>query len=99
MSNPKKLVGYVIGVAMQKTAKVRVDRYVKHPKYKKYIKRSKNYLVHDPKEEAELGDKVEIVETRPISKNKHFKLSKILEKAPSVEAKVEDEKELLEENV
>jgi len=74
----KKLTGTVIGVSSAKTAKVRVARFVKDKKYKKYIKKAKNYLVHDPKETAKTGDKVEIVETRPVSKKKHFILHKIL---------------------
>lgn len=57
---------------MKDTATVEVERYVKHPKYKKYMRRAKKYLVHDPGNTAQVGQKVEIRETRPISKRKHF---------------------------
>ena len=57
---------------MMDTAKVAVARYVQHPKYKKFIKQVKIYLVHDPKNTASVGDKVVIRETRPISKRKNF---------------------------
>ncbi|OGG60946.1 30S ribosomal protein S17 [Candidatus Kaiserbacteria bacterium RIFCSPHIGHO2_02_FULL_49_16] len=57
---------------MKDTVTVQVDRYVKHPKYKKYMKRSKKFLVHNPGNTAVIGEKVIIRETRPISKNKHF---------------------------
>lgn len=70
----KTLRGTVVGTAMQDTAKVAVARYVQHPKYKKFIKQMKNYLVHDKGNTAEVGDKVVIRETRPISKSKHFVL-------------------------
>ncbi|KKW44213.1 MAG: 30S ribosomal protein S17 [Parcubacteria group bacterium GW2011_GWA2_56_21] len=59
---------------MKDTAVVRVDRYVKNAKYKKYFVRSKKYLVHDSGNTAQVGDKVTIVATKPISKRKHFKL-------------------------
>ena len=57
---------------MKDTATVLVERYVKHPKYKKYLRKSKKYLVHDPGNTSQVGEKVEIRETRPISKRKHF---------------------------
>ena len=68
----KTLQGVVVKTAMKDTATVLVDRYVKHPKYKKYLRRSKKYLVHDVGNTAKVGDKVVIKETRPISKRKHF---------------------------
>lgn len=68
----KTLRGTVVGIAMDKTAKVAVTRYVRHPKYKKFIKQVKKYLVHDEENTAHVGDKVVIRETRPISKNKSF---------------------------
>ena len=75
----KILKGKVIGTAMQDTAKVLVTRYVKHPRYKKYIKIHKKYLVHDKGNKAKEGDIVEIKESRPISKRKRFMLYKILQ--------------------
>lgn len=68
------LSGVVTKAAMQKTIVVKVDRFVKHPKYQKYMKISKKYKVHDENGVAKVGDKVEIRETRPMSKDKHFTL-------------------------
>ena len=68
----KFLEGVVIKSAMKDTATVQVERYVKHPKYKKYMMRSKKFLVHDPGNTAEIGQKVTIRETKPISKRKRF---------------------------
>lgn len=82
----KLLHGTVVGVSMKDTAKVAVSRYVQHPKYKKFVKMVKKYLVHDPNNTAAVGDVVTIRETRPLSKNKHFLLDSIDTKAPSVDA-------------
>jgi len=71
----QSFVGTVVKTAMKDTATVRVDRFVKHPKYKKYFVRSKKYLAHDPGNTAKVGDKVTIVATRPISKMKRFKIA------------------------
>ena len=68
----KFLSGVVVKAAMKDTATVSVERYVKHPKYKKYIRRSKKFLVHDLGNTATVGQKVTIRETRPISKRKRF---------------------------
>ena len=68
----KMFSGVVVKTAMKDTATVLVERYTKHPKYKKYLRRSKKYLVHDPGNTAQVGDKVVIREIRPISKHKHF---------------------------
>lgn len=68
----KTFVGVVVKSAMKDTATVSVERYVKHPKYKKYMKLSKKFLAHDPGNTAEVGTKVTIRETRPISKRKRF---------------------------
>ena len=77
-SNGKLLVGIVVKSAMKDTVTVSVDRYVKHPKYKKYITRSKKYLVHNPGNTVQVGDKVSIQETKPISKRKHFVIAERL---------------------
>jgi small subunit ribosomal protein S17 len=74
-SKPQTLTGTVVKTAMKDTATVAVNRFVKHPKYKKYQTRTKKYLVHDPGNTAKVGDKVTIVSCRPISKLKHFKLA------------------------
>jgi len=68
------LRGTVVKTAMQDTCTVAVERYVKHPKYKKYMRLTKKYLVHDAGNTAKVGDKVEIKESRPISKRKRFVL-------------------------
>lgn len=68
------LRGVVVASKMQDTCTVAVERYVKHPKYKKYQRRTKKYLVHDKGNTAAVGSKVEIKETRPISKRKRFEL-------------------------
>ena len=74
----KKLKGIIVSDAMDKTVIVSVDRFVKHPKYKKYVKKTKRYKAHDEKEEYNVGETVMIQECRPLSKDKHFKvLSKI----------------------
>lgn len=72
----KVLEGTVVKTAMKDTATISVESYVKHPKYKKYRRLSKKFLVHDPGNTAVAGDKVSIRETRPISKRKHFILVK-----------------------
>ena len=71
----KLLSGIVVGTSMQDTAKVAVTRYVAHPKYKKFVKKVKKYLVHDPGNKAVVGDKVTITECKPISKRKTFKIA------------------------
>ncbi|MDD2657383.1 MAG: 30S ribosomal protein S17 [Candidatus Pacebacteria bacterium] len=71
-TRPQSFTGVVVKTAMKDTATVKVDRYVKNAKYKKYFVRSKKYLAHDPGNTAQVGDTVTIVATRPISKLKHF---------------------------
>lgn len=77
----RKIVGIVTGKKMQKTIAVEVLRLVKHPRYGKYIKRSSIYKAHDENNQAKVGDKVEIIETRPLSKTKSTKLVRIIDKA------------------
>lgn len=73
----KTLQGTVVKTAMKDTCTVTVDRYVQHPKYKKYYTSSKKFLVHDAGNTAKVGDKVTIRETRPISKRKRFVIASI----------------------
>ncbi len=73
-TRPQSFVGIVVKTAMKDTATVKVDRYVKHAKYKKYFVRSKKYLAHDPGNTAQVGDTVTIVATRPLSKLKRFRV-------------------------
>ena len=72
----KTLKGKVISDKMQKTAVVEVQRFFKHLKYKKYIKRSKKFKAHDENKEYKIGDEVLIEETKPMSKDKHFRIIK-----------------------
>jgi small subunit ribosomal protein S17 len=66
---------------MDKTITVKVEKLVKHPLYGKYIKRATIYKAHDEEKKAKVGDKVEIMETRPLSKTKRWRLVRILEEA------------------
>jgi small subunit ribosomal protein S17 len=68
----KVLSGVVVSDKMKDTIVVKVDTYMKHPKYEKFIKQSKRFKAHDVGNTKKIGDKVEIRETRPISKDKHF---------------------------
>lgn len=70
----KSLKGIVVSDKMDKTVVVSVTRYVEHPKYGKRIKKSKKYKAHDENNSKKVGDKVEIEETKPMSKDKHFKV-------------------------
>ncbi len=93
---PKVIVGIVTSSKANKTITVLTSSRRTHPVYKKQYSVSKKILTHDEKNEAQPGDKVQIVETRPISAKKHFKLDKILEKPVLGEellavTKVEDE--------
>ena len=75
------LVGKVVSDKTDKTITVLVETYKKHPLYGKRVKYSKKYAAHDEKNEAKIGDIVRIVETRPLSKTKHYRLAEIIEKA------------------
>jgi small subunit ribosomal protein S17 len=68
----KQFAGVVVSDKMKDTIVVSVSRYVKHPKYKKYVRRTKKYHVHDVGNTKKIGEKVTIEECRPISKTKHF---------------------------
>lgn len=73
-NNGRVLRGKVVSSKMTDTITVAVERYVKHPKYKKYLRRTKKFLVHDAGNTAKVGETVEIKEVRPISKRKSFEL-------------------------
>ena len=77
----KTRVGIVVSDKMDKTVVVAIRDNVKHPLYKKIIKRTVRFKVHDEKNEAAVGDKVLIMETRPLSKDKRWRLVEIIEKA------------------
>ena len=76
-----ELVGRVVSNVNDKTITVLVETYKKDKLYGKRVKYSKKYAAHDAKNEAKVGDKVRIAETRPLSKTKHFRLVEVVEKA------------------
>src|SRR6266576_1066895 len=77
-------VGVVTSDKMDKTRRVEIPRLVKHPRYGKYIRRRTVCHVHDANNESRAGDTVEIMETRPLSKTKNWRLIRIVKKAPQV---------------
>lgn len=77
----KTIVGTVVSDKMEKTVVVAVESFKTHPIYKKRYKNTKKYKVHDENNECGIGDKVKIMETRPLSKDKRFRLVNIIEKA------------------
>lgn len=76
--NKKTQIGVVVSDKMDKTVVVKVDRLVKHPVYNKYIKRSAKYKAHDDTNSCKTGDRVVIVESRPLSKDKCWKVRQII---------------------
>lgn len=80
-SHRKVRVGKVVSNKMVKSIVVAVERRVAHPLYKKYFTRTKKYMAHDEKQQAGIGDIVKIMETKPISKRKRWRLVEIMEKA------------------
>ena len=79
--NRKTRIGRVVSDKMDKTIIVAVETLVTHPVYKKRIKRTTKFKVHDENNECNIGDRVEIMETRPLSKDKRWRLVKIIERA------------------
>ena len=77
----KERIGVVVSNKMDKSVSVLVERKVKHPKYGKFVKRSTKFMAHDEKNECGMGDTVRIMETRPLSKNKRWRLVEIIERA------------------
>lgn len=80
----KTEIGVVVSDKMDKTVVVRVERMVQHPKYGKILRRYTKFYAHDEKNECRVGDKVLIVETRPLSKLKRWRVVKILERAEEI---------------
>jgi len=76
----KTRTGVVVSDKMDKTAVVAVERIVRHPVYKKYIRRTTKFKAHDEKNECQTGDVVKIMETRPLSKSKRWRVAEIIEK-------------------
>ena len=77
----KERIGQVVSDKMDKTITITVEKKVKHEKYGKFISTTKKFTVHDEKNECGVGDTVRIMETRPLSKNKRWRLVEVLEKA------------------
>lgn len=76
----KRMVGVVVSDKMDKTVVVVVNRLVRHPIYKKFIRRRARFKAHDENNSARIGDKVEIVASRPLSRSKRWRLAKIMER-------------------
>ena len=77
----KRLEGMVVSAKMDKTVVVMVERLVKHKVYKKYIKRRAKFAAHDENNSCQAGDKVEIIESRPLSRSKRWRVTNIVQKA------------------
>ncbi len=76
----KTKTGLVFSNAMDKSVVVKVERLVRHPLYGKFFKKTSKFMAHDEKNECEIGDRVKIMETRPLSKRKRWRLVEIIEK-------------------
>ena len=95
-TQPRKTTktGVVVGKKMKKSVTVLVERQVRHRLYKKIIKRKKRFLVHDEYEKCKVGDFVKIIETRPISKRKRWRILEIVGLSPDeIEGELEEKKE------
>lgn len=86
----KTRIGVVISDKMDKSISVQVTRHAMHPVYGKRVVKSKKFLVHDAENTCRAGDKVQFVETRPMSKNKRWTLVKVIERAPILGGTVEE---------
>jgi small subunit ribosomal protein S17 len=80
-SERKQRIGRVVSDRMNKSITVAVDRQIKHPIYGKFITKTTKYMTHDENNDAHIGDTVRIMETRPLSKNKRWRLVEIIERA------------------
>jgi small subunit ribosomal protein S17 len=81
----RTLVGLVKSNKMNKTVVISVKKRVKHPIFKKYVDRVKTFNVHDEKNECQIGDKISVVESRPLSKTKTWRLKAVLERAQKID--------------
>lgn len=79
--NRKQLVGVVRSNRMDKTVVVEVERIEKHPVFKKYVRRRKRFHAHDGSNQCQIGDRVQIIETRPLSRTKRWAVTQVVEKA------------------
>lgn len=83
-NNRKVRYGIVVSNKMDKTVTVAVDNYYHHPLYKKITKTTKKYKAHDEENKCNIGDKVKVMETRPLSRHKRWRVVEIIEKAPII---------------
>jgi small subunit ribosomal protein S17 len=83
----KTLVGEVVGNKMVKTISVRIDRQMKHSKFKRYVRRSRTFLAHDENNLCQPGDRVKIIESRPLSRHKRWRVMAILDRAERQETR------------
>jgi small subunit ribosomal protein S17 len=79
----KTLVGEVVSNKMVKTVSIRVERLMKHPKFQRYVRRSRTFMAHDENSLCQPGDRVKIIESRPLSRHKRWRVMAILERAES----------------
>lgn len=80
-TNRKTRVGRVVSDKMEKTRVVAVERFIRHPRYQRVVRKTKRFKVHDEENVAHVGDTVLIVETRPVSKDKRWRVIEVLERA------------------
>jgi small subunit ribosomal protein S17 len=86
----KERTGLVVSARMQKTVVVSVERTVMHPRYKKILRRRTKVKAHDERSECHVGDRVLIVECRPLSRDKRWRISKVLERAQTIAGETQD---------
>jgi small subunit ribosomal protein S17 len=91
MGRRRQYIGTVISDKMQKTVIVRISHLAKHPKYNRIVKKYNKFKVHDEKGIAKLDDLVRIEETRPLSKDKRFRLIEVIKKAPIPHIEIKEE--------
>lgn len=90
MGKRKEFIGTVVSDKMQKTIIVKIMQIIKHPKYGRNIKQDNKFKVHDEKRIAKAGDTVKIEETRPLSKEKHFRLIEVIKKARVAQVEIKE---------
>jgi small subunit ribosomal protein S17 len=83
----KTLVGEIVSNKMMKTVSVRVDRLMKHPRFSRYVRRSRTFMAHDENGICQPGDRVRIIESRPLSRHKRWRVMAILERAEGRETR------------
>jgi small subunit ribosomal protein S17 len=83
----KIMVGEVVSNKMTKTVSIRVDRLMKHTKFKRYVRRSRTFMAHDETGACQIGDRVKIIESRPLSRHKRWRVMTILERPESQETR------------